>query len=104
MEHLGWKQFCWGVLTMASLVATLLFLRYWKVSRDRLFAFFAFALLAINWLVLAAVYPAFEARHLIYLIRLAAFIFIIVGILDKNRRALRLPKNESETTSRSEKA
>lgn len=81
------KQFCWGMLTMASVVASLFLLRYWKVSGERLFAFFAvaFALLAVNWLALSAIDPAFEARHLIYLIRLAAFIVMIVGIVDKNR-------------------
>ena len=81
------KQFYWGMLTMAGLVASLFFLRYWKVSGERLFAYFAvaFALLAVNWLVLAAIDPAFEARHLIYLIRLAAFIVMIVGIVDKNK-------------------
>jgi len=81
------KQFSWGLLAMASLVAGLLFLRYWKVTGDRLFAFFAmaFAMLATNYVVLAAVDPAFEARHLIFLIRLAGFLLIIVGIVDKNR-------------------
>jgi membrane protein DedA with SNARE-associated domain len=81
------KQFCWGMLAMASLVAGLLFLRYWKVTGERLFAFFAmaFAMLSINYLVLAAVDPAFEARHLIFLIRLAGFVLIIIGIVDKNR-------------------
>jgi hypothetical protein len=75
------------MLTMASLVAGLFFFRYWKVSGDRLFAFFAvaFAMLAVNWLALAAIAPAFEARHLLYLVRLVAFVVIIVGILDKNR-------------------
>lgn len=81
------KSFCWGILTMASLVASLFFLRYWKVTRERLFGFFAvaFALLALNWLALTAIDPALETRHLIYLIRLAAFIVMIVGIVDKNR-------------------
>ena len=81
------RQFCWGVLAMGSLVAGLFFLRYWKVTGDRLFAFFAmaFAMLSTNYVVLAAVDPAFEARHLIYLIRLAGFILIIVGVVDKNR-------------------
>lgn len=82
------KQFSWGMLAMASLLAGLFFLRYWKVTGDRLFAFFAtaFAMLATNYVVLATVDPAFEARHLIYLIRLAGFLLIIVGIVDKNRR------------------
>ena len=81
------QQFWWGMLTMASLVASLFFLRYWKASGDRLFAFFAvaFVLLAANWLALSVVDPTFEARHLIYLVRLAAFLLIMVGIIDKNR-------------------
>ena len=81
------KQFCWGLLSMASAVAAMFFLRYWKVSRDRLFVFFsvAFAMLATNYLVLSFFDPAFEAAHLIYLLRLGAFVLIIVGILDKNR-------------------
>ena len=83
------KQFSWGLLAMASLVAGMLFLRYWKVTGDRLFAFFAmaFAMFSVNYVVLAAVNPAFEARHLIYLIRLAGFLLIIAGIVDKNRGA-----------------
>ena len=81
------RQFCWGVLAMASLAAGLFFVRYWKVTGERLFAFFAmaFAMLSINYVVLEAVEPAFEARHLIYLIRLAGFLLIIAGIVDKNR-------------------
>jgi hypothetical protein len=75
------------MLTMAGVVASLFFLRYWKVTGDRLFAFFAaaFGLLALNWLALSAIDPAFEARHLIYLLRLSAFVVMIVGIVDKNR-------------------
>jgi hypothetical protein len=76
------------MLAMASVVAALFFWRYWKVSRDRLFGFFAlaFAAMAVNWLGLAAVDPAFELRHYIYLVRLLAFVLIIMGIIDKNRR------------------
>jgi hypothetical protein len=31
------KQFLWGALSMASAVASLLFLRYGRVARERLF-------------------------------------------------------------------
>jgi membrane protein CcdC involved in cytochrome C biogenesis len=81
------RQFCWGMLSMGSLVASLFFLKYWRISSDRLFAFFAvaFVLLAENWLVLAMVGPRFEARHLVYVIRLAAFVLILIGVADKNR-------------------
>lgn len=73
---------------MACVIAGVFFLRYWKITRERLFAYFAaaFAMLAVNYLALAAaVDSAFEARHLVYIIRLAAFVVIIVGIVDKNR-------------------
>ncbi len=50
------KQFVWGLLAMASLVAGIFFLPYWKDSGERLFVFFA-----------------------------VAFGLIIGGIVDKNR-------------------
>jgi hypothetical protein len=88
------KVFAWGVLAMASLVAALFFLRYWRATRERLFAFFslAFVGMAVNWTVLAVVnHPADEARQAhVYVIRLVAFVILIVGIIDKNRRSGRL--------------
>ena len=88
------RVFAWGVLAMASLVAALFFLRYWRASRERLFAFFslAFVGMAVNWLVLAMVNrPVDEAQQAYaYLIRLVAFVILIVGIIDKNRRGDRL--------------
>ena len=83
------KQFLWGLLTMAHLVVALLLLRFWRLSRDRLFLFFAasFVTLAVNWLTLALMRPAPEAEHLIYLIRLFGFVLLIIGIIDKNRRS-----------------
>jgi len=82
------RQFLWGMLTMTCIIAALFFLRYWRASRDRLFAFFAcaFAVMAVSWAALAAASPAFEARHYIFLIRLLAFVILIGGILDKNQR------------------
>ncbi len=79
---------------MASLVAALFFLRYWRASRERLFAFFSLAFLgmAVNWAMLAIVNrPVDEARQAhAYLIRLVAFVILIAGIIDKNRRSGRL--------------
>lgn len=78
---------------MASLVAALFFLRYWRESRDRLFGFFSLAFLgmAANWTELAIVRPTYDAQHPdAYLIRLAAFVILIIGIVDKNRRSGRL--------------
>jgi hypothetical protein len=81
--------FLWGALTAACGVAALLFLRFWRLSGDRLLIFFAaaFAVLALNWLVLGLSDPENEARHYAYYIRLLGFVLIIVGIIDRNRRA-----------------
>jgi hypothetical protein len=88
------KLFMWGILAMASLAAALFFLRYWRESRERLFAFFAlaFAGLAANWTGLAIIdHPSAEARQeYAYVVRLIAFVILLVGILDKNRRSGRL--------------
>lgn len=81
------RQFLWGALSMANFAIALFFLRYWRASRDRLFVYFsiAFAAMGLNWVGLASVEPQFEMRHTLYLLRLAAFVLIIIGIIDKNR-------------------
>ena len=88
------ELFTWGILAMASTVAGVFFLRYWRESRDRLFVFFAlaFALLAANWAGLAVIdQPTAEAQQTYaYVVRLVAFLVLIVGIIDKNRRSGRL--------------
>ncbi|HVO89351.1 MAG TPA: DUF5985 family protein [Casimicrobiaceae bacterium] len=81
-------EFLWGALTMACLVAALLFARFWSLSKDRLFLFFAlaFCAFALNWLALAATRSAIESHYGVYLLRLLGFGFILVAILDRNRR------------------
>ena len=80
--------FLWGALTMACGTIALLFLRFWRLSRDRLLIFFAaaFAALSLNWLVLGLIDPGEESRHYAYFIRLLGFVLILAGIIDKNRR------------------
>lgn len=81
--------FCWGALSASSATAGLFFFRFWRESRDRLFVFFAVAfwMLALHWLGLSVVNPGVEVRHELYLVRLAAFVLIIIGIFDKNLRS-----------------
>lgn len=81
-------EFLSGVSSAGSLGVGLLFLRMWRDTRDRFFALFglAFWVLALNWFLLALVEPASEHRHYFYLFRLAAFLLIIVAIVDKNRK------------------
>jgi hypothetical protein len=85
------KEFLWGMLAMASAIASLLFLRYGKVTHERLFLYFSAAFLAmtLNWVGLAIIEPDTEHRYLAYFLRLIAFVLILIGIVDKNLRASR---------------
>jgi hypothetical protein len=82
------QQFLYGTLTMGCCVAALLFLRFWYLTWDRLFLFFSLAFwsFALNWIALALAEPSLESRHYLFLLRLLGFIFIIWGILDKNKQ------------------
>ncbi len=88
MSASGLHQFLYGTLTMAGFVAALIFARFWRMTTDRLFLYFALAFLmfAVNWMALAVTDPASENRYYIFLLRLVAFGFIIFGIVDKNRQ------------------
>lgn len=79
--------FLWGAQATAALIASMFFLRFWTQTRERLFALFsaAFLVFALNW-VLLALYPHDESRHAVFFVRLFAFLLIIAGIIDKNRR------------------
>ncbi len=82
------NQVLWGALAMASWVVGLFFARFWRTSRDRLLLFFALAfwVFSLNWLSLAVANPPVETQHYVYVLRLVAFVLILVGIVDKNRR------------------
>lgn len=81
-------QFLWGALMMANATAALFFFRFFRETRDRLFALFGagFLALGVNYAVLALAQPSQEERHYVYVIRLVAFALILVGVIDKNRR------------------
>jgi len=82
-------EYLWGMLTMATSMAAVFFLRYWRIGRERLFLFLAFAFVALSasWAALAMVRPSYEHRSVVYLLRLLAFAAIMIGIADKNRRS-----------------
>ena len=87
MDQESLNRFMLGALVMACAAAGLFFLRFWRKTRDRLFAIFAIAfwLMGINWLALSFTEPDYEFRPALYLIRLLAFVLIIAAIVDKNR-------------------
>lgn len=76
-----------GLIVAGDLIAALFFLKFWRRSADLLFAIFAaaFLLLALGQALLALTDVPLEERSWIYLLRLAAFTLIIVGIVHKNR-------------------
>jgi hypothetical protein len=76
-----------GVSAAASLVAGLLFLRFWRDLRDRLFLGFAlaFIMFAAHWWAISLLQPGVEARHWFYVLRLIGFVLILAAIVDKNR-------------------
>jgi hypothetical protein len=82
------EDFLMGAIGMASLVAALYFLRFWRDTGDRLFAIFAaaFVVLAVTRLGLALSAEPTEGLTPWYWGRLAAFVLILLAILDKNRR------------------
>lgn len=78
-----------GMLATGYAIATLFFLRFWRETGDRLFAYFAlaFALLLVQRIALAVVVGWRGDTWWYYLIRLVAFLLIAAAIVDKNRAA-----------------
>jgi uncharacterized protein DUF5985 len=80
-------EFLLGAVGMGFAVAGLLFVRFWRDTRDRLFLFFALAffLLAANraGFMLTAMHGV--KGDALYGVRLLAFVLILLGIIEKNR-------------------
>lgn len=77
-----------GALLAGYLTVMLFFLKFWRDSHDRLFALFAaaFGLLAVQRVALILTMESLEDQTIFYVLRLLAFVLIIVAIIDKNRR------------------
>lgn len=75
-----------GSIGMASLVAGLFFLRFWRDTRDRFFLFFSvsFFVEGLNRFALAMTTDPNEGRPFFYFVRFLSFLLIIVAIADKN--------------------
>lgn len=77
------------------LASALFFIKFWRTSRDPFYAYFAAGcgLIGIERVVAvfldgtfeAVASPATEASSWVYLLRLASFLIIGVGVLNKNR-------------------
>lgn len=76
-----------GAVAMASLVASLFFLKFWRQTRDALFLLFAisFAVDASMRVALGITHISAEQEPFFYIARLATFALIILAIIQKNR-------------------
>jgi hypothetical protein len=79
-------EFFSGAVTMGYLVASGFFMRFWRKTADRLFLAFAlaFVLLAFNQALAQWLGAADERLGYTYLLRVLAFVLILVAIVDKN--------------------
>ena len=81
-------SFLQGATTLACIAIGIKFLKYWRLSRDRFFVWFAVAFwMFAAGLMLRAFTPIGEHGYVVFLPRLAGFLLILVAILDKNRRS-----------------
>jgi uncharacterized membrane protein HdeD (DUF308 family) len=80
--------FLLGVIATTSFTAGIFFLRFWRETRDSLFLAFAVAFIieALNRTAMLLLSQPNEGSPWIYLVRFFAFLLILIGILNKNRR------------------
>lgn len=80
-------DFLSGAVALGFAACALFFLRFWRRTREELFLAFAvaFLLLGVVQTILALANIPTEERGSIYLLRLLAFLLILVAIYRKNR-------------------
>ncbi|MBS0298073.1 MAG: hypothetical protein JSR45_17365 [Proteobacteria bacterium] len=78
--------FLGGMIAMGYVVAGLFFFRFWRRTRDALFVVFslAFCLMGANQALVTLTAGEEENKGELYLMRLLAFVLIVVGVLRKN--------------------
>lgn len=76
-----------GWLAMGGAVSAFFFQRFWKRTADRLFLLLAvaFALMAVNAVLLGLLSPDHEQRTFVYVSRLLAFALVAMAVVQKNR-------------------
>ncbi|HET6513464.1 MAG TPA: DUF5985 family protein [Candidatus Kapabacteria bacterium] len=81
-----------GALIMGYFVAALFFMKFYRATKDRLFALFstAFWILCAQRTALALTTRTVEDATIFYVIRLVAFLIILYAIIDKNVAAKRV--------------
>ena len=80
-------DFLHGALALGCVAIGIKFLKFWRISSDRFFIWFAaaFWIFGVGWVARAFVSIS-EHAYLVFVPRLVAFLMILVAILDKNRQ------------------
>lgn len=81
-------DFLAGAVSMGFAVAALMFLRFWRRTREALFLAFAasFLLLGVTQALLILAEVPLEERSRLYFVRLLAFLLILGALWWQNRR------------------
>ena len=89
MHTLLFEGFLEGVISISSLAAGLYFLRFWRDTRDSLFLAFsiAFFIEGVNRCVRIFFINPSEGAPWVFVVRAFAFLIILAGIVNKNRRS-----------------
>ena len=86
MSYQTLSDYLSGLVTGGFLVCGLFFLRFWARSHDFLFLAFAaaFWLLALNAALVVLIPASDELRSWYYLVRVLAYLLIVIAIVRKN--------------------
>ena len=93
------KSLIFGAILLNAWAVSVFFYRFWKKTRDRLFAFFAIAFLILGAERIVMVSIS-EGQPLVYLMRLSAFLLLLYAILDKNRAGRSQPPQNTPKSQR----
>lgn len=88
MNDVVTTAFLHGALTLGCIAIGCRFLKFWRLSRDRFFVWFAVAfwMFAFGWSLRVVSWTASEHAYLVFIPRLMAFLLIALAIVDKNRK------------------
>lgn len=79
------NDFLKGAIAMGHAVAALVFVRFYSRTRDRLFVMFAIAFLLLGVIrVCMMIWVDPDEHRFLYWVRFAAYLLILVAIVDKN--------------------
>lgn len=80
------SDFILGAAAMGFACIALFFVRFWRRSRESFHLLFAgaFTMLALQRLILASITEDAEGVPASYLLRLAAYVLIVVAVVRKN--------------------